>query len=196
MRYLRYALLGLLALASVALTLAAACGGDGQQRTDIPEVDAVIGAVLNEDIDTLTSLVIYEQAPCSTSDIPDIPKAPPCPASEPDGTPVDVLSIRACKPAYVSREEVPGFLRERIGGTELEVYAVYRTGSVAMRPDTDYTLIFSAPAGPGAKESVAMDLARGGIASLDGPCTSFADLAALLEDDGAEAILSAPEPGD
>ncbi len=198
MRQLRFLLLGLTAavLLAVALILATACGTDDEERerTGLSEVDTTIDAVLSQDIDTLAGLVIYHQEKCSTGEVPEIPIPPRCSAGQPEGSLVDALSYGACKPGHVAREEVAGFLAERLE-TELQLYAVYRTESTE-ELGTDYTIIFSAPSGPGDRDSVALDMAGGRIASLATPCTSFADLAEMLENEGAEAILPPPRSGD
>jgi hypothetical protein len=126
MRYARFALVGLLALTM----LLAACGADGDKRnrTGIPEVDRIIEAVLSEDVDALMGMVRYQQAECSTSETFDFPESPRCEAGQAEGSAVDVFVSGSCKPAYVTREEVTGFLRLNIEDAGLSVYAVYSTG--------------------------------------------------------------------
>lgn len=186
MRYARFALLGLLALAA----LVAGCGADGDKRdrTGVPEVDRIIEAILNQDVDALAGLVRYQQEECSTSDSSDIPEPPRCKAGQADGSLVDVFLSGACKPSYVTREEVPDFLSLNVGETELSVYAVYRTES---NPglDWDHRIVFHGPEGREDVRGAEIGVENGGIASFTFPCSSITGLVHFLESDGAEVIL-------
>ncbi len=195
MRSFRFVVLGVMVLVALAMTvLVAACGGDDQRdRTGIPEVDRVIEAVLSEDVDTLVALVRYEQAECSTSETSDFPEPPRCEAGQAEGSAVDVFVSGSCKPAYVSREEVPGFLRLNIEDAGLSVYAVYSTKS---HPglDSDYRVVFQGPEGREDTGGAGIAIDDGGIASLTFVCGSITDMARFLESAGADVILPPSGP--
>lgn len=187
MNYLRPAIVALLA---ITLVLVAACGGDDDKRdsTGIPEVDRVIEAVLSQDVDTLVGLVRYQQVECSTSKTSDFPEPPRCEAGQAEGSAVDVFVSGSCKPAYVTREEVPGFLSLNVEEAELSVYAAYSTKSDP-GSDSDYTIVFQGPEGRENIGGAAIAVANGGIASLTFPCGSITGLVHLLESNGAKVIL-------
>jgi hypothetical protein len=97
--------------------LLAACGRDetgppapsstpvAQRRTGIPELDAVIGAVLSHDKEKILQLVGYTLVPCEIK--PQGLGAPPeCRADEPEGTAVNVFPVAQCEGYYVRPEDM------------------------------------------------------------------------------------------
>ena len=186
--------LAIIALLALILVLVVACGGDGGDRTGIPEVDGIIDAVLSEDADTLVDLVVYEQVKCGDENSVDLPSPPRCPPGQPEGTSTSALSSGVCKALLVARHEVPEWVRSLLVQTDLGVYAVYRVGAVDYL-DADYTIVFNSAkpleAPPGIQT---VSIAEGPIVSLTSSCGSVEKLIQSLDEDGAVPVLPPPAP--
>ena len=184
----------IIALLALILALAVACGGDGGDRTGIPEVDGIIDAVLSEDADTLIDLVVYEQVKCGDENGLDSPFPPHCPPGQPEGTLTAALSSGVCKALFVARHEVPEWVRSLLVQTDLVVYAVYRSESVPDL-DGDYTIVFNSASPQEAPPGIqTVSIAEGHILSLTSSCGSLEQLIQSLEESGAVAVLPSSAP--
>jgi hypothetical protein len=106
--------------------------------TGVPEVDAVVQAVLSGDQEALRGFVRYAPVACSTkSEI----GVEPCRPDEPDGTVVDALYLADCEGYYVRPDEIDrslGYLLAR----KPKLYGVYQ-GSTRTYLTGGYTAVFS-----------------------------------------------------
>lgn len=93
-------------------------------RTGIPEVDAVIDAVLAQDAGTLRSLVQLRPVECIDPGPAEL-GALFCEEGETPGTAVDVLPAASCENHYTRAEELDVLLQF---SPSTRLYAVYRAG--------------------------------------------------------------------
>jgi hypothetical protein len=123
----------------VLVAVAVACGqGETGGRTGVPEVDAVVQAVLSGDQQALRGFVRYTPVACSTE--PEI-GSEPCRPGEPDGTLVDALPAAQCEGYYIRADGIDQALTHLLEG-EPKLYGVYQV-SPGTWPSGDHTAIFS-----------------------------------------------------
>ena len=203
--------LRVLALPLIAASLAlSACGGgkEGQpetpvatviptaqatpteRRTGIPELDAVIHAVLSHDKGKLLQLVGYTPVPCEIK--PQGLGAPPeCRANEPEGTAVNVFPIAQCEGYYVRPEEMERVVDSLVSG-DFDLYAVYKVHTRGwLGGDYVAILSFNSPSLGLVGES--LFIAEGNLTGVAYSCTESPEQQAQgYQDD--EVIIPPPDP--
>ncbi len=155
----------LLALAAIA----SACGdGDGPRPTGVPEVNAVVQAVLSGDQEALRGFVRYAPVACTTGPL-EIGGPPECRPGEPDGTVVDALRVASCEGHYARRDGIEQALGYLVAGKP-KLYRVYQSSPSTWLPG-DYTAVFSVE-GPesGQVFGKALIIDGGEITSIDFGC--------------------------
>ena len=145
---------------AAAFGLTIACGGSGTgtptvtlvpatlpaDRTGIPEVDAVVEAVLSHNVGAFRALMRFTAGPCTTA-LQSEGGQPPCQPGETEGTTVEFVpgtvavgQLSRCEASYYRRDEIDGML-EASALSDASLFAVYRTpGS---EPPRQYTAVFS-----------------------------------------------------
>jgi hypothetical protein len=108
-------------------------------RIGVPEVDAVVQAVLSDDQEALRGFVRYTPVACSTT--PQI-GGELCRPGEPDGALVDALPAAQCEGHYIRADGIDQALASLLAG-EPELYGVYQVSPGTWRSG-DYTAVFSA----------------------------------------------------
>lgn len=145
----------------------------------IPEVDAVIDAVLSGDTAALRDLIRFSPVPCRTTS--DVGGPPPCRPGEADGTEVDVLPIGTCEGEYRRQDDIDSMLEllDDMSG----LFAVYH-GAPESRPPGDYALVF-ARAFEGEELGVELTVDDGDVVYLKFACgetpAQLADVLGLTE---------------
>ena len=188
---MRTAVTTLVALLLVLAASAAACGGDGgANRTGVPEVDAVIQAVLAGDQETLRGFVRYAPVACSMDSQMGVEF---CRPDEEDGTLVDALQLADCEGHYVRPDKIDGTLAYLLEGNP-KLYGAYPGSPSASLPG-DYTAVFSVQGPePGQVFGVELLIDDGGIVFIDFGCgQSPEQLAQHLEQ--RPSPTPAPTPG-
>ena len=128
-------LVGLLFL----LAAGGACGGgEGTSRTVVPEVDAVVQAVLAGDQESLRGFVRYTPVACSTESQIGVEL---CRPGEVDGTLVDALPAAQCEGHYIRRDGIDQALAYLLAG-EPKLYGVY-LASPSTSLAGDHTAVFA-----------------------------------------------------
>jgi len=185
-------LAGLLLLLTAA---AAACqDGDGGGRTGVPEVDAVVQAVLSSDQEALGGLVGYSLVPCTTE--PGI-GSELCRPGEPDGTLVDALLAADCEGHFIRPDGIDEALRYFLEGRP-ELYGVYQVppatpGTVAV-VGPDYVAVFSVE-GPerGQAFGRGLGIGAGEVVFINFGCgQSPEELGERLEEEGWSTPVATP----
>jgi hypothetical protein len=151
------------------LAAAAACGdGDSGGRSGVPQVDAVVQAVLSGDQEALGRLVRYEAVPCTTGPV-QFGGPPECREGEADGTVVDALRVASCEGHYARRDGIEQALGYLVAGKP-KLYGVYQ-GSPSTWLPGGYTAVFSVE-GPesGQVFGKALIIGDGEIVSIDFGC--------------------------
>jgi hypothetical protein len=115
-------------MALIASTLAASCATPPSptqptRPTGIPYVDAVIEAGLSGDPQALKALFVLRSVPCTTEKW--LLRQPLCPQGERDGTPVQTMPMLSADLGHLTLDEINSWR----GIGEVQLYAVYRTGS-------------------------------------------------------------------
>lgn len=172
-------------LTGILLVATVACGDDAT-RTGVPEVDRVIEALENEDVDTLASLMAYHEVPCGSPD--GIPAPPPCPPGEEDGSPVEVWLSAECQGIYITAAETKPALQARLGDADVSIYAVYRLDSFGDL-DTDHAIVIRNRNAPEAVGGYDVYVSNGQLVALTATCGTVASSASDLEAQGAEAVI-------
>src|SRR4030042_3186759 len=120
--------------------LVVGCSGDNAGRTGVPEVDAVVQAVLSGDQEALGRLVRYEAVPWTPGPV-QFGGPPECREGEADGTVVDALRVASCEGHYARRDGIEQALGYLVAGKP-KLYRVYQ-GSLSTWLPGDYTAVFS-----------------------------------------------------
>ncbi len=180
---------GLLAV----LVVAAACvERDSTGRTGVPEVDAVVQAVLSGDQEALRGFVRYAPVACSTkSEI----GVEPCRPGEPDGTVVDALRAAQCEGHYIRPDGIDQALGYLLAGKP-KLHGVYQ-GSPSTWLPGDYTAVFSVEGPePGQVLGMALLIDDGEIVSIDFGCgTSPEQIAKPLGQQASPTPVATPGGG-
>ena len=183
-----------IALAGPLLVLAAsaaACGdGDSSVRTGVPEVDAVVEAVLSGDQEALRGFVRYAPVACSIDSQMGVEF---CRPDEEDGTLVDALQLADCEGFYVRPDEIDGTLAYLLGGKP-RLYGVYQASPSTFLPG-DYTAVFAVEGPePGQVFGTELLIDDGRIVWIDFGCgQSPEQLAQLLQQQPSPTPV--PTPG-
>jgi len=183
---------GLLLL--VAAVASACGGGNGPRRTSVPQVDAVVQAVLSGDQEALGRLVRYEAVPCTTGPV-QFGGPPECREGEADGTVVDALRVASCEGHYARRDGIEQALGYLVAGKP-KLYGVYQ-GSPSTWLPGGYTAVFSVE-GPESGQVLGMVLLidDGEIVSIDFGCgTSPEQLAKPLGQQPSPTPVATPGGG-
>jgi hypothetical protein len=130
-------LLGLLLL--VAAVASACGGGNGPRRTSVPQVDAVVQAVLSGDQEALRGFVRYTAIPCTTGPL-QFGGPPECRPGEPDGAIVDVILVASCEGHYIRQDGLEEALTYLLAAKP-NLYGVYQGSRAEIAGD--YTVLFS-----------------------------------------------------
>ena len=190
---MRAAQITLAALPLLLAALAVACEGDDTAgRTGVPEVDAVLQAVLSGDQEALRGFVRYAPVACSTkSEI----GVEPCRPGEPDGTVIDALRAAQCEGHYIRPDGIDQALGYLLAGKP-KLYGVYQ-GSPSTWLPGDYTAVFSVE-GPesGQVLGTALLIGDGEIVSIDFGCgVSPEQIAKYLEQQPSPTPAATPGGG-
>jgi len=110
-------------------------------RTGIPAVDRAIDLLVHQDVDALIGIAQFAPIGCSAQQTVGSP--PPCPAGQPDGTPVDAFPIAQCEGAYTtSTDQLRGaFGLALLRQPSAAVYAVLRDNSADRSRDSYWIAI-------------------------------------------------------
>ena len=159
--------------------------------TGVPEVDAVVQAVLSGDQEALRGFVRYAAVACSTkSEI----GVEPCRPDEPDGTVVDALYLADCEGYYVRPDDIDRSLSYLLA-RKPKLYGVYRASRAAA--SGDHVAIFSIE-GPerGQVFGVELLIDDGAIVFIDFGCgASPEQLAQYLEQQPSPTPAATPAAG-
>lgn len=111
------------------------------EYSGLPAVDAVIAAVLSRNLDRVTALAQLRQVACGPQ--AGIGSPPPCPAGQPNGTPVPVFPVAACEGEWRPESALRPSIQPLLNDPEL--YAVYGMPSQfqPLMPDGQYVAVFS-----------------------------------------------------
>lgn len=110
-------------------------------RTNIPEVDAVIEAVLAGDVAALESMMYFTLIPCGN----EVPPWIACEDGEARGTLVEAFLMTECEAAWKRPPEVQDVLRQIVDG-EPDLYAVYFADEIiSSLPPFGHGVVFLAP---------------------------------------------------
>jgi len=205
--------LRVLALPLIAASLAlSACGGgkEGQpetpvatviptaratpteRRTGIPELDAVIDAVLARDAARLASLVRYKSIPCVA--VRSVGGPPECPPGIAEGTAVDVLPITSCEGSYASPDSTTTVL-QRVLEPDYSLYAVYRApSSPEWGVPAEYVIVFSVWATPAREEGRVISVSDGHLVGFWDGCAQTAETIAAAYKDAILPPIPGPTP--
>lgn len=117
-----------------------------REYSGLPAVDAIISAVLSGDLDRVLSFVQLRSVACGPQ--AGIGSPPPCPAGQPNGTPVPVFPVATCEGEWRSESVLRPTVQPLLNSPEL--YAVYGMPSQfqPLMPDGQYVAVFSRT-GPG-----------------------------------------------
>ncbi|MEZ4554172.1 MAG: hypothetical protein R3B59_09725 [Dehalococcoidia bacterium] len=109
--------------------------------TGLPAVDAVIAAVLSKDLDRVAALAQLRSVACGPQ--AGIGSPPPCPAGQPDGTPVPVFPVATCEGEWRPESALRPSIQPLLNDPQL--YAVYGMPSQfqPLMPDGQYVAVFS-----------------------------------------------------
>jgi hypothetical protein len=182
---MRAAVTTLVGLLLVLTVVAAACGGnESAGRSGVPEVDAVVEALLTGDQEALRGMVEYGQVPCSTESGTGREL---CRPDEPDGTLVDAVVAADCEGYFIRPDGIDVALGALLEGAP-KLYAVYKVPppSPNMSIGPDYVAVFSAkgPA-PGQVFGRALGMGDGDVVAVNLGCgQSPEQLGQSLEQDG------------
>lgn len=155
------------------------------QRTGLVEVDAVITAMLGNNVAARRALVRFTTAACTTREGAGGP--PKCKPDEAEGTPVEFLPILGPgEGSTIRKADVDKLLDVAVKS----VYGVYRVKPDATRereyPAGDYAAIFLHQNNDGA---IAVRVANGGIVRIDYLMTPDQG----FQSDGAEWLIAPQE---
>ncbi len=110
-------------------------------RTNIPEVDAVIEAVLAGDVAALKSLMYFASIPCGN----EVPPWIACEGDEARGTLVEAFLMADCRAMWRRPAEVEDVLRQMVDG-DPDLYAVYFADeTMGSLPPFGHGVVFMAP---------------------------------------------------
>jgi len=140
--------------------------GAVRAATGVPEVDAVVQAVLSGDEGALRGFVRYTPVACSTNAGIGVE---PCRPGEPDGTLVDALQAAQCEGHYIRPDGIDQALGYLLAGKP-KLYGVYQAS-----PSTfligDHTAVFSVEwPEPGQVFGMELLIDDGGIVWIDFGC--------------------------
>jgi len=161
-----------------------------ERRTGIPELDAVIDAVISHDKEKVLQLVGYTPVPCEIE--PQGLGAPPqCRADEPEGTAVDVFPVAQCEGYYVRPEDMEQVITSLLSG-DFDLYAVYKVHTRSwLGGDYVAILSFNSPSLGLVGES--LFIADGNLTGVAYSCTESPEQQAQgYQDD--EVIIPPPDP--
>ncbi len=168
----------------LAMALLAACGGDdggpsptatlvptetpAADRTGIPEVDAVLEAVLSHDPEAVRPLIGFETVAC-IGPTPGSLGALFCAEGETPGTGVEALRAAQCEGHYIRADGMNQALQSMTDAT-VELYAVART-------DDGHRAVFSRLVGPDRETAAgyAVLIEEGRVTFVDFGCGETAD---------------------
>jgi major membrane immunogen (membrane-anchored lipoprotein) len=131
-------------------------------RSNIPEIDVIIGAVAGGDPQELRNLFEYTTIACMTVNALGGP--PPCREGEAEGTPVEVLPSLGPEGSFLRKDEA-----ERFPGLDvMGLYAVYRVPDSAFTdpnyPAGDYAIAYVSDDD---KPAIVLQVRNGKIVRID-----------------------------
>lgn len=173
-------------LVCAALALAACGGGDGDPPADadpladVPEVRAVVDAVLARDANALAQLVALRQFPCT--EVEGTLGEPPCAAGEAEGTVIDALPLAQCTTRFTRAHELA---RAFAFNETVALYAVYGSNGA-------YGAVFTEAPEAGLNEfGINVGIDHGSITYIDYGCGQTAGQLVQNVDD-AEFLIAPP----
>jgi hypothetical protein len=158
-------------------------------RTGIEDVDNVLDAIADANIQGQRDLINFITASCTLAE--GLGGPPKCRESEKEGTEVEVLPFLGGEGIFLRRDESVEW-----GGVEaVAIYSIYRVSENVRAeeyyPAGEYAIMFSAPAN---RPLVSVRVGDGGIVRVDHLFdTSPEALNSILEREAADVIL-APIP--
>ena len=139
--------------------------------TLVPEVAAVVQALLASDQEALRGLVLYAETGCTTGPL-QVGGPPECRPDEPDGTLVDVLVVLGCEGHNIRSDEIDEAFANLIA-RKPKLYGVYPVFP-------DYKAIFSVEGPePGQTSGIALGIEDGEIMFIDFGCGGSPEQLAL-----------------
>jgi hypothetical protein len=114
------------------------------KRTGVPEIDAILEAWENGDIDALVALALLQEQECVTV-LEGLGGPPECPDGVPPGTVVEVFQAAACEGYWVYPDGIADVLAGFIEGFEGDpyfLYAAWRSEGTEHEP-AGYRLLFA-----------------------------------------------------
>ncbi len=144
-------------------------------HTGIPEVDAVIDAVLSADPARIEALLKLEQVPCAADPYARPPIVPRCDSAEPPGTPHLAFAIPSCGDGGWVEGQYPWI--DSLLMRKPAVYAVYQQQPKPANPPDGfpagrYVIIWKYSTLDSAT-GAALDVTDGRIVTESGPCGRF-----------------------
>src|SRR5688572_2427635 len=157
-----------------------------ETRVGIEEIDNVIAAVANGDLQLLRSFVKFTLAKCTLLD--GLGGPPKCRAGEAEGTPVEALPFLGSEGSFIRRDEIEIWQGIEVSG----LYAIYRVSAAVQSeeyyPAGEVAIIFVAPEN---RPTVSLRLSKGAIVRVDHIFdTSPKSLKAILQPEASELILA------
>ncbi len=163
-------------------TAANQMSAESEMQTGIAEIDAVISAVLADDVTRQRELLVFRLVACTTAD--GLGGPPKCNEGEPDGTLVEVFPFLGPEGHFLRKEQ----LEEWPGIAADELYAAYRVSEGVFSdenyPAGEYAVMFRS-----SEDSayVVAQIGNGGIVRFD---YLFGQTPGdVLQRDAAEIIL-------
>jgi hypothetical protein len=94
------------------------------KRTGVPEIDAILEAWENGDIDTLVALALLQEQEC-VDVVEGLGGPPECPEGVDEGTTLDVFPAAACEGYWATPESLPALFQSFVDGFDGEPYFLY-----------------------------------------------------------------------
>ena len=104
---------------------------DPARRSGVEVIDAFLDAMADDDIETMSTLIDYEQIGCTTGDRV-LGSPPACLPGEEDGTTIDAVLSMQCEGGYTRSIQA---LLERLAEDEVALYAVADLGPLNQNTD-------------------------------------------------------------
>ena len=132
-------------------------------RTNIPVIDSAIIAALGGDIAALEKQVRFQTLACVAESIGPIPSPPKCTATEPPGTPVQVVLLGTGEGSYLRQADLAELFRNWLGLSR-HLFAVKRLDpvdplAVTSLAGAKYDVVFVTATG----EGTTLSLSEAGI---------------------------------
>jgi DNA-binding CsgD family transcriptional regulator len=167
-------------------------------RTGEATIDAVLDAIEAQDIDALTALVEFAEAPCLADAGPDGHAGPVCREGEPVGTMVEYFVVSTCAPVAYPRPDEVAEIRPTLRGflaDDVKVFAAYEMDGdrLPSRPGRLGVIFAAAPSG---QIGTRLYLGNHGIVHANSGCSEGPGAVYRREVEIAPAhVILPPAPG-